>query len=200
MKVNHMKIRQIKTNKNLLKGRRLIKHSTILLWLLIGCSGCQLTQKPPIEDQYSHYYLWIKSLSSNELLNESIKQKQNISGGYYNAEVNLAMLYALPKSPLYNPYTAKTKLNQLTLQPNQAVQISSTNFGFITMMKDQLNQQILTLNKLLLTKQALQEHQATLKGKVTEHKTLMLKSLKLKQQIIQLKNIELDINEQEQKL
>jgi len=199
MKVNHMKIRQIKTNKKLLKGRRLIKLSTILLWLLIS-SGCQLTQKPPIEDQYSHYYLWIKSLSSNELLNESIKQKQNISGGYYNAEVNLAMLYALPKSPLYNPYTAKTKLNQLTLQPNQAVQLSSTNFGFITMMKDQLNQQILTLNKLLLTKQVLQEHQATLKGKVTEHKTLMLKSLKLKQQIIQLKNIELDINEQEQKL
>ena len=186
-------------NKNLLKGNSLIKLSTILLWLLIS-SGCQLTQKQPTEDQYSHYYLWIKSLSSNELLNESIKQKQNISGGYYNAEVNLAMLYALPKSPLYNPYTAKTKLNQLTLQPNQAVQMSSANFGFITMMKDQLNQQILTLNKLLLTKQALQEHQAALKGKVTEHKTLMLKSLKLKQQIIQLKNIELDINEQEQKL
>lgn len=186
-------------NKHLSKVMFLIKISIIFLWLLIG-SGCQLNQNPPNEYQYSHYYLWIKSLSSNELLNEVNKQKQNISSGYYSAEINLAMLYALPKSPIYNPFTAKTMLNKIVPNAQQAMQISSTDFGFIIMMKDQLNQQILTLNKLLLAKETSQELQASLKVNVTEKTRLMRQLLKLKQQIKQLKKIELDINEQEQKL
>jgi hypothetical protein len=175
--------------------------NTIHILILATCiflSGCQLTENRPIESQYSHYYLWLKSLSSDELLIEVSKQKQNILSGYYDAEVNLALLYSLPNSPIYNPYSAKTKLNKLSPELQEAVLISSSDFGFLTMMKDQLNRQILTLNKLILTEQDSQETQSLLKGKKIEHEALMVKYQKLKQQINQLKEIEFDINNQEQ--
>jgi hypothetical protein len=189
MKIND----RLSTSSNLLK-------LVMTLCILIINTGCQSTHNGSVDSQYSQYYLWIKSLSLNELLDETNKQKNNIASGYFSAEVNLAMLYALPNSPIYNPYTAKTKLNKLAPNPLQAVQISSTDFGFITMMKDQLNQQILTLNKLLLTEQKSQKSKAILEGNNIEHDALRVQFLKLKQQIKQLKKIELDINEQEQKL
>jgi hypothetical protein len=175
-----------------------LKYSTLIFAVFFNLSGCQLTEVSRNDSQYSHYYLWLKSLSSNELLEETTKQKQNISSGYFDAEVNLALLYSLPNSPIYNPYTAKTTLNKLAIEPEQAIQISAADFGFISMMKDQLNQQILTLNKLILTEQLSQETQTLLKGKETEHAELMLKFQKIKQQINQLKKIEFDINNQEQ--
>lgn len=173
------------------------KYYLLLSLIFINLSGCQLTEKAKNDSQYSHYYLWLKSLSSKELLAETHKQKDNINNGYFDAEVNLALLYALPNSPIYNPYTAKTTLNKLTIAPEQAVQISAADFGFISMMKDQLNQQILTLNKLILTEQLSQENQTLLKGKESEHAALMVQFQKLKQQINQLKKIEFDINNQE---
>lgn len=170
----------------------------LLIAVFINLSGCQLTESSRDGSQYSHYYLWLKSLSSEELLAETHKQKQNIDSGFFDAEVNLALLYSLPNSPIYNPYTAKTTLNKLTISPQQAVQISAADFGFISMMKDQLNQQILTLNKLIITEQLSQENQTLLKGKETEHAALQIQYQKLKQQINQLKKIEFDINNQEQ--
>ena len=180
---------------------KILTCSKLYLLLLLGfinLSGCQLTEVTKNDSQYSHYYLWLKSLSSKELLEETHKQKENINNGYFDAEVNLSLLYALPNSPIYNPYTAKTTLNKLTIPPEQAVQISAADFGFISMMKDQLNQQILTLNKLILTEQLSQENQTRLKGKETEHASLMVQFQKLKQQINQLKKIEFDINNQTQ--
>ncbi|MDG1753031.1 MAG: hypothetical protein P8I03_15440 [Thalassotalea sp.] len=174
-----------------------LKCYALLFAAFLHLSGCQLTETSTNDSQYSHYYLWLKSLSSDELLEETTKQKQHISSGYFDAEVNLALLYSLPNSPIYNPYTAKTTLNKLTIAPQQAVQISAADFGFISMMKDQLNQQILTLNKLILTEQLSQENQTLLKGKETEHAALRVQLQKLKQQINQLKKIEFDINNQE---
>ncbi|MDO6447186.1 hypothetical protein Q4493_15550 [Colwellia sp. 1_MG-2023] len=169
----------------------------LTILVLAHLTGCQLTEKSTNDSQYSHYYLWLKSLSNQELLKETDKQKHNITGGFYEAEVNLALLYALPNSPIYNPYTAKTTLNKLTIAPEQAVQMSAADFGFISMMKDQLNQQILTLNKLILTEQLSQENQSLLQSKVSERASLMSQIQKLKQQINQLKKIEIDINNQE---
>lgn len=183
------------------RGLKMPSHSKfciILLLVFINLSGCQLTETTKSDSQYSHYYLWLKSLSSKELLEETNKQKESINNGYFDAEVNLALLYALPNSPIYNPYTAKTTLNKLTISPEQAVQISAGDFGFISMMKDQLNQQILTLNKLILTEQRSQDNQTLLKGKEAEHASLMIQFQKLKQQINQLKKIEFDINNQAQ--
>jgi len=186
-------------NKRFFKSLHLIK-SVLVLCFFIICTGCQLTQEQSVESQYSDYYLRIKNLSSDELLSEIQQQKQNLSLGYYDAEVHLAMLYGLPNSPIYNVYTAKTKLNQWTLNSQQSMQISSADFGFITMMKDQLNRQIMALNKLLQAEQLLQEFQISQKIKLADENVLKTQLLKLKQQIIQLKNIELNINDQEQKL
>lgn len=174
-----------------------LKMLSLILLMFVHLTGCQLTEKNINDSQYSHYYLWLKSLSNQELLKETDKQKQNITGGYFDAEVNLALLYALPNSPIYNPYTAKTTLNKLTIAPEQAVQMSAADFGFISMMKDQLNQQILTLNKLILTEQLSQENQSLLQSKTSEQASLMSQIQKLKQQINQLKKIEIDINNQE---
>jgi hypothetical protein len=175
-----------------------LKYYVLLFAICVNLSGCQLTETSNNESQYSHYYLWLKSLSSKELLVETDKQKHNINSGYLDAEVNLALLYSLPNSPIYNPYTAKTTLNKLTIVPQQAIHISAADFGFISMMKDQLNQQILTLNKLILTEQLYQENQTMLEGKETAYAALIIQFKKLKKQINQFKKIEFDINNQEQ--
>jgi len=171
--------------KRLLSTANLLKVNIIVLTIL-SSSGCQVTQQQLNESQYSHYYLWIKSLSAKELLNEVNLQKQNIASGYYVAQMNLALLSALPKSPVYNPYTAKTKLNILAVNASQTTQISAADFGFITLLKDQLNQQILTLNKLLLSEQLSQEQQVTLQGKLAENTNLAKQLVILKHQIKQL--------------
>jgi len=186
-------------HKRIVQRACLLKASIILL-LILGCSGCQITQQQLNDPHYSHYYLWIKSLSAKELLDEVNLQKQNIASGYYVAQMNLALLYALPKSPVYNPYTAKTKLNNLTMSASQIAKMSAADLGFITLMKDQLNQQILTLNKLLSSEQLSNNQQTKLQTKLAENTNLTKQLIKLKQQIKQLKKIELDINEQEQKL
>lgn len=181
----------------------------IIASLLIG--GCELmpqhleqtsakatTSSPKhFDSHFSHYYLWIKSLSEDELYEEIEKQKKHQVANFSSSNVNLALLYALPRSPIFNPYTAKTQLNQITSTIENIVETSSADFGFITMIKDQLNQQILALNKLALAKQKLQHHQESLLEKKTVTKEQAAQILRLTQQIEQLKKIEHNINNQQ---
>jgi len=188
--------------------KRLTKIS-ILLFALLSAAGCQLTSlyssatQQDIQqrhDTYANYYLWIKNLTDEELLAEVSQQNSNMAANYPQSKLHLVLLYALPNSPIHNPYTAKTLLNQLS-QSNQQnsntdqhmdmkTNNANTNFAFISLLKDQLNQQILTANKLIITKQKLQEIEIS--SEQTIHKQ-NVEVAKLKQQIAQLKKIELTI-------
>jgi len=155
---------------------------TILLIFML--SGCQLlddsSHKKP---DFSHYYLWIKSLNDDEVKKEIVKQKSNIKSGYTQADVQLIMLYSLPNSPIHNPYTAKSMLNDYPLIPYTETTFSATDLAFIVMLKDQLNQQLLLLEKI-----------TNYKGVYKQAKKLntaqQLQINKLNNQIIQLKKIE----------
>ena len=160
--------------------------------LLLTLSGCQLLDSSHNKKaDFSHYYLWIKSLNEDEVGQEIIKQKSNIQLGYAQADVQLIMLYSLPNSPVHNPYTAKAMLNDYPLTPYTEASFSATDLAFIVMLKDQLNQQLLLLEKI-----------TNYKGVYKQAKKLNaaqeLKINKLNKQIIQLKKIEKTISKRGQ--
>lgn len=172
-----------------------IKQHGILLSIIVllsVLSGCQLLDKSNSNRiDFSHYYLWIKSLNDDEIAKEIIQQKNNKQSGYTQTDVQLIMLYSLPTSPIYNPYTAKTLLNEYPLAPYSETTFSTTDLAFIVMLKEQLNQQLLLLEKI-----------TNYKGVYTQSKKLnrsqQLKIDQLNEQIIQLKKIEKTISKRGQ--
>ncbi|WP_286265948.1 hypothetical protein [Thalassotalea atypica] len=165
---------------------------------LLQLSGCQLLLQPQQmtthnTSYYGGYYMWIKSLAEEELKAEVRLQQENSKLGSELAETHLLLLYSLPNSPIHNPYTAKSKLNQKQVQIDQA-ELNTTDLAFIVMLKDQLNQQLLILNKLILNEKASTETQKKLELQQHSIELLEAKSHKLQQQIQQLKNIEKNIN------
>lgn len=171
----------------------------LIIVLLSALSGCQLLDESksievevkPTQVDFSHYYLWVKSLNDDEIAQEIIQQKNNKQSGYAQADVQLIMLYSLPTSPIHNPYTAKTLLNDYPLVPYSETVFSATDLAFIVMLKDQLNQQLLLLEKI-----------TNYKGVYIQSKKLnstqQLKIDQLNEQIIQLKKIEKTISERGQ--
>jgi len=170
--------------------------------LVVSLLGCQLISQPEkSQPSYGQYYLWLKSLTSEEIVQEIAQQKQSLNDGNLQAKVHLLLLHSLPSSPIHNAYTAKTILNK---QKNQYVEshYNSTNLALLAVLKDQLNQQLLILNRLseksnalLLSKQqyqAVDKLHATNEALVTQLKQQVVQ---LKQQIQQLKRIEKNINE-----
>ncbi len=160
-----------------------------ILCFVFMLPACQLTQPLPQKTLVSDYYLWIKNLSKQELSEEIAQQQQNLSAGLSDANIHLILLYALPESPVYNPYTAKTLLNNFSIT-EQAQYLSSHDFGLLSLLRDLLNQQIITANKLLLVKQSKQENDSAQQTLIEEKQAAIDK---LEQQIAQLKRIELTI-------
>lgn len=176
---------------------------TILM--LFAVSGCQLmgdvnnkaeSNNDELEANrdtvnFSYYYLWIKSLNHDEILQEIIQQKNNKQLDNTQADVQLIMLYSLPTSPVHNPYTAKTLLNDYPLTPYVETTLSDTDLAFIVMLKDQLNQQLLLLEELTNYKDVYQQSKNV-------NAVQQLKIDQLNKQIIQLKKIEKIISERGQ--
>ena len=192
------------TTKQLLRNKvKGLLNIVLSILLLTTVSACQLlpqeteTPKEEIEDEttYGHYYLWIKSLSDEELNQEIKLQKQQVLAEDNSAEVNLLLLHSLPNSPVHNPYTAKAKLNQQIFQQYIESTFSVSDLAFIIMLKDQLNQQLLLLRKLIAQDNKNEQSQEKLATLQRENKVLNEKVMQLETQIIQLKKIEQVISE-----
>jgi septin family protein len=97
----------------------------------------------------------------------------------------------LPNSPIHNPYIAKEKLNKQTSPQHFNV----ADLAFIVMLKDQLNQQLLILNRVIDKDKTNTESQKQLEVQQQSIEQLEQRTQKLQQQIIQLKNIERSIND-----
>ena len=178
----------------------------LIILLLSALSGCKLLDelKSNVVDsnsnkvasdinrlEFSHYYLWIKSLNEDEIAQEIIQQRSNKQSGYAQADVHLIMLFSLPTSPIHNPYTAKTLLNDYPLAPYSETIFSSTDLAFIVMLKDQLNQQLLLLQKIT-------NYQGVYKQSKKLNTAQQLKIDQLNEQIVQLKKIEKTISKRGQ--
>lgn len=177
-------------NKPLTKQvKKLLCYFTIFGFIHV-LTACQLTSIQPVNSPYSQYYLWLKSLNENELLAEFKKQKNNYASGLNHAALHTVLLYALPESPIYNPYTAKAGLNNIDFY-SEDWQFTVSDFAFISMLKEQLNQHIITLNKVVKLKQQADEKQQI-------HQELLITKQseidKLTEQIEQLKKIELNLS------
>ena len=174
-----------------------------ICWQLSACQSIITTEQP--ESDLSHYYLWIKTLSSEELKFEINRQKQNQKNSIANAELLLVMLHSLPNAPIHNPYTAKAQLNTYQLEPYNSAIFTPKDLAFIVMLKDQLNQQLLLLKELNNFKGAYQQAQMLI---ATNEKQLEKQKLdvarlntqieQLNKQLVQLKKIEQTINKRGQ--
>jgi hypothetical protein len=171
-----------------------------------GVSGCQLTthsgaQVSDVDDNqaiysenykdYGQYYEYLKTLSTQDLVAEIDKQKNILAAGKKNTHMNIILLYSLPNSPIYNAYTAKTILNKYT--ENKSVDLMSrNNKAFVSLLKDQLNQQIKLYEKIQLMENNIQVNEDTL----SEISKLEAEIADLLKKIDQLRNIEKAISSQ----
>jgi hypothetical protein len=180
-----------------------------LMTLLTGCELLKFdnytTKLESNNINYTELYLSLTALS-DEQISESIHQHQLMS--QVNKDPNIkeivgntspitwhlksVLFFALPNSPVHNPFTAKSKLNQLSLDNLKETHLTSADFAFFSMLRTQLNQQILLLNALSAEKKTLQGMKQTYQIKSSK---LQQQLQALQQQIIQLKKIESNINE-----
>ena len=167
--------------------------------ILLPLSACQFNQHSLLEPaSFGQYYLWIKSLTPEELQQEIQKQKLNKREGYQQADVYLLLLYSLPKSPIHNPYTAKALLNTYQLEAYSGSLFNTADLGLVVLLKDQLNQQLLSIGQQLAMQNLQQETQTKLEHKKKKNQELETKLMALTQQINQLKSIEKTLNERGQ--
>jgi hypothetical protein len=186
----------------------LIRHYFSISFLLLGAililSGCQLTattEPKKTSASYGEYYLALQQFTELELV-EEVETLQNkvaiipnqLSRYDYNSQIKLLLLYSLPKSPIYNSFSAKALLNQMTKEGNNAAfaNISPDEQALITLLRDQLNQRLLMHNRLLVQQQ---DHQKTA---LKRQQALVERVALLEQTIMQLKKIDQAIDEREQ--
>lgn len=181
----------------------------VLIKLLAGCEILKFdnytTKLESNNINYTEFYLSLTALS-DEQISESIHQHQLIS--QVNKDPNIkeivgntspitwhlksVLFFALSNSPVHNPFTAKSKLNQLSLDNLKETHLTSADFAFFSMLRTQLNQQILLLNALSAEEKTLQRMKQAYQIKSSK---LQQQLQALQQQIIQLKKIESNINE-----
>jgi len=192
---------------NLCGGVTLNKNILAIATLLVSVflSGCQVNKHYPNNSvvvtntvNYGQYYLALKSFTKNEIKTEIAQQQMKQSQGSIEAEMNLILLHSLPNSPVHNAYSAKSQLNE-QLKQHKNYQLSPSDQAFISLLKDQLNQQLFLFQKMI--NQELEQDSQSARQKVENKKqqnkiaTLELTVTQLTKQITQLKNIEQTISE-----
>jgi hypothetical protein len=185
-----------------------ILNISFIIALIIILGGCELlkfnnspTNTESNNINYTQYYLLLSELNDKEItehtnqhqLMSQDKHESTLQNEIYNKlnteqQLKSVILFALPNSPIHNPFTAKSKLNQLSLKDLKTLHLTDTDFAFFTMLKTQLNQQILLLNQLSTENNA---HHLIKKKYLHQQRQYQ----ELQQQIIQLKKIESNINE-----
>ena len=201
---NHLKV--VKTT--------LMNNIKLLFSIIFICTipACELisnsTPAPTRVPTYGDYYLWLKTLDNDELLQEIEQQNKNKEVKSPDADIYVMLLHSLPKSPIYNPYTAKSILNKLQLQYVES-RYNPTNLALMTLLKDLLNEQLLTIHKYTNVELDLKNSNNMLssvqqssgeKSKKLLENDQTIKALEqqvelLKEQINQLHRIEKNINE-----
>jgi hypothetical protein len=187
----------------------------LFLIAILLLNGCQLTEEVSVAGEeknntsYGEYYLILQQLTALELVEEVVELQERmtltpgtlpnnllstISSKSSDDQIKLLLLYSLPKSPIYSSFNAKSLLNLMKKEGNNVAlaSINPSDQAFITLLREQLNQQLLLRNRLLMQKQE-QQQQAVIK-----QQELVEKIALLEQTIIQLKKIDQTIDKREQ--
>jgi hypothetical protein len=154
-------------------------------------SACQLTEQCHHQEQNNNvaeYYLWLKTLDKAQLAEEFILQQQKEQAGLQQARLNLALIFTLPDTITHNAYSAKTKLNSYQKQVTNPLSVN--DLAFVTLLKDQLNQQLFLYQQLVEQEKRQQKLQRNINEKKQEISKLIIQVDQLKKQISQLKKIE----------
>ena len=182
----------------------------LLIILTLFClTACQHISSPNKETEiiqiitptnYGQYYLGLKKLSNEQLLTE-IHQQKRLNSEEFDSNIKLLMIHSLPNSSIHNPYTAKTILNKYQFDNSQYFEMNNSDIALLTVLRDQLNQQILLFQKLIGQDLVNDRNIAQLAQQTNTINQLnvQLSSLNeqlslLKLQLQQLKTIELNIN------
>lgn len=126
--------------------------------LLSFITGCQLIPEqgndqpikinlPEQQVNYTHYYIWLKTLNNEQLQAEMLAQKAK-SNVDNIAAIKASLINSVPNYLLNNAYNAKDILNErkdYIASLNQGNKLDKTNYAFITLLNDQLNQRILLI-------------------------------------------------------
>ncbi|WP_448212829.1 hypothetical protein [Colwellia sp. MEBiC06753] len=166
--------------------------------LLTGCSqfsgafSQHSTGEKPVD--LGAYYQWIKALEPKQLSAEIALQKQRVTNNQTNAQIYLLMLHSLPSAPIHNPYIAKSMLNDGAFNQYLFAHVSSEDLALITLLRDQLNQQLLLIQAQ--EKQSSQNKQTIAQLKLTN--TMKQNAINsLNDKIKQLKAIEAQLSTRE---
>ncbi len=177
-------------------SRQLTFTTTIMATTLL--SACQLAEKPidtteiTQQHSYSEYYLWLKSLTSKQVLTEEKKQKSLMTKLSQDegtpALSKLILIYSLPNTSLHQPYKAKRLLNEYLLLGNKQ---NNDNLAFFMLLRDQLNTQLKLLQKQ-------EDYKKDFNKQNNEHHAqidqLQQQLDQVNQQLILLKRIDQNIN------
>lgn len=165
-------------------------------------SGCQLTPNQVTNNtHYGEYYLALQQLKTQQLSDEVTQLQSHIKNAnsdditkVYDLKIKLLLLYSLPKSPIYNSYTAKALLNELHSENDNAafLHLVPSEQAFFSLLHDQLNQRLLTINRLQTQHSAQLQQQEQKNQQLTEQVALLELTIK------QLKSIEQAIDKREQ--
>jgi hypothetical protein len=179
--------------------------SIVFILLLTSLStACQVTEPTAITHnkntdaetnnsiEYSQYYLTLKTLNNKQLLLEEKKLLSLVTKPLNDKTLiqgKLILLYSLPNPGLYQPYKAKSLLNDHLLASNN---MSQGNLAFIMLLRDQLNIQLRLLEKQ--TRSDKEYNEQNDKNSVTiEQLNQQLEHVN--KQLILLKKIDKNINE-----
>ena len=177
---------------------RVYRYCLLVLVISIN-TGCELLpqQHQNNTEQLTSYYLTVTSFSTDEIVAEIALLKESNDNASLHNQLKLTLLYSLPSSPIHNPYTAKAQLNGLGQAIEHSLQLTSADLAFVTILKAQLNQQLLVLNKLQKFKQDTAMAQNAQQALHQKMLTLNEKVTLLTQQISQLQKIEKNISERD---
>lgn len=180
-----------------------VKKLALIFALMQLLQGCSLFLPPPTatpvvtpqpleaKPNLSAYYQWLKGLETEQLASEAALQQQRKIEQVPDADLFLLLLRSLPRSPIHNPYTAKAMLNQGDFNQYIYANVSAADLAFVTMLRDQLNQQLLLLqaNKENVTQSKQEIAKLTLKLAMYQEA-----NTSLSEKLEQLKAIEAQLN------
>jgi len=165
--------------------------SIIMLSYLL--SACQITAIPANDGfSFSQYYLWLKTLTNEELAAEEDKQKLLMASMQEDDKAvsspKLILIYSLPNTSVHQPYKAKSLLNKYS-SANKSK--NDNNHAFALLLNDQLNSQLALLTKLAAANKNTNRKQ---QEQIAKIKQLTIQLEQTNKQLILLKQIEQNIN------
>ena len=171
-----------------------------IMTLVISTSACHVTEPPSTSvsitnetTQFSQYYLWLKTLTDEQIFIEEDKQNALLNAQQVTVQIaaqsKLILIYSLSTGVLHKPYKAKRLLNEFLLAGSS---MSQENLAFTMLLRDQLNIQ------LKLREKHKKANKDFIKQSEEHHANIELLEQQLKQvnqQLILLKKIDQNINQ-----